>query len=394
MYTESEVLDFVQEEDVKFVRLAFFDLAGNQKNLSIMADQLPRAFREGISFDASNIEGFENPEKSDLFLHPEASTLSVLPWRPNTGKVVRMFCEIKNPDGTPYKKDSRHLLKCAVKEAKEKFGIEFEIGTQFEFYLFKLDSEGEPTKIPFDNAGYMDIAPLDHGENVRRDICFTLEQMGIIPEASHHEAGPGQNEVDFHYSSPLEAADNASTFKWIVRTKAVTNGLHASFCPKPLEEKPGSGLHINISCNQKEKMPAIIGGILNRIQEITYYLNPTEKSYKRLWEGKCPHTVCWGKQNRSAIIRVPAGCDSGKDSEKYLELLSPDPGCNIYIAITLLIHAAIEGIQNNVIPEDPAEINLFDAEIAKKSKYKTLPASLKEAKALAEKSEFVKRILV
>ena len=305
-----------------------------------------------------------------------------------------MFCNIKNPDGTPYKKDCRYLLKCAIDEAKEKCGIEFEIGTQFEFYLFKLDSEGEPTKIPFDNAGYMDIAPLDHGENVRRDICFTLEQMGIIPEASHHEAGPGQNEVDFHYASPLEAADNASTFKWIVRTKAVTNGLHASFSPKPLEGKPGSGLHINISCYQKEKMPNVIAGILNRIQEITYYLNPTENSYKRLCEEKAPHHVCWGIQNRSAIIRVPANRETVKNSGNHLELISPDPSCNTYIAITLLIHAAIEGIQNNMIPPEPVSENLFDSKTAKSAKCKTLPASLEEAKALAEKSEFVKRILV
>lgn len=388
MYTESEVLDYVNEEGVKFVRLAFFDLSGQQKNISIMADQLPRAFKEGINFDASSVKDFETPEKSDLFLHPEASTLSVLPWRPNTGKVVRMFCDIKYPDGTPYKKDCRYLLKSAVQKAKKTCGIELEFGTEFEFYLFKLDSFGEPTKIPFDRAGYMDIAPLDRGENVRREICFTLEQMGITPEASHHEEGPGQNEIDFHYASPLEAADNASTFKWIVRTQANSSGLHASFNPKPLEDLPGSGLHINISCQQKEKMPNIIAGILHRIEEITYFLNPTEDSYKRLGEGKAPHFVCWGNENRSAVIRVPAA-----KSENRLELISPDPGCNPYIAITLLIHAAIEGIQNNMQPPEPATQNLFNPEIAKAVKYNSLPVSLEEAKALAEKSDFVKGIL-
>ena len=225
MYTESEVLEFVKEEDVKFVRLAFFDVKGKQKNISIMADQLHRAFELGISFDASAIDGFEAPDKSDLFLHPDPTTLSVLPWRPNTGKVCRMFCNIKYPDGTPYEKDCRTLLKNAIKYAKEKYNLSLSFGPEVEFYLFKLNEAGESTKIPFDNAGYMDIAPEDKGENIRRDICFTLESMGIIPEASHHEEGPGQNEIDFKYSDALTAADNTATFKWIVRTRAASNGL-------------------------------------------------------------------------------------------------------------------------------------------------------------------------
>ncbi|MBO4507866.1 MAG: glutamine synthetase beta-grasp domain-containing protein, partial [Spirochaetaceae bacterium] len=187
MYTVSDVLEYVQEEDVKFVRLAFFDLRGVQKNISIMAGQLESAFQNGVSFDASAIYGFETPEKSDLFLHPDPATLSVLPWRPNTGKVVRMFCTISHPDGTPYKKDCRTLLLNAEKKARKEYGVEFSFGTEIEFYLFKLDENGEPTKVPFDNAGYMDIAPEDKGENIRREICFTLEQMGMQPESSHHE---------------------------------------------------------------------------------------------------------------------------------------------------------------------------------------------------------------
>ena len=208
MYTESEVLDFVKEEDVRFVRLAFFDITGRQKNISIMAGELERAFRDGIAIDASAIKGFENPNKSDLFLYPEPATLAVLPWRPMTGKVIRLFCDIKYPDGRPYEYDSRYILQKAVEKAKAEAGIEFMFGTEIEFYLFQLDQNGNPTKVPFDRAGYMDIAPEDKGENIRRDICFTLEQMGIIPEASHHEEGPGQNEIDFHYSDPVSAADN------------------------------------------------------------------------------------------------------------------------------------------------------------------------------------------
>ena len=295
MYTQEEVLDFVREEDVKFIRLAFFDLKGIQKNISIMAGQLENVFNNGVSFDASAIYGFETPEKSDLFLHPDPTTLAVLPWRPNTGKVVRMFCTISYPDGTPYKKDCRTLLANAVKKAKES-GVQFRFGTEIEFYLFKLDEKGEPTKIPFDNASYMDIAPEDKGENIRREICFTLEQMGIQPEASHHEEGPGQNEIDFHYSDALTTADNAATFKWIVRTRAASNGLYADFSPKPLADKAGSGFHINISCSDASKKRNVLAGILKHAEELTYYMNCTEASYDRLGSCKAPQYIAWAQK--------------------------------------------------------------------------------------------------
>ena len=195
-YTASEVIQFVNEEDVKFIRLAFCDVFGKQKNISIMPTELKRAFSEGISFDASAITGFGGHVRSDLFLRPDPSTLAILPWRPEHGKVVRMYCDIFNPDGSVFENDTRAILKKAVADAAEK-GYSFNIGSEIEFYLFKLDANGDPTAIPFDSAGYMDIAPEDKGENVRREICLTLEQMGIRPECSHHEAGPGQNEIDF-----------------------------------------------------------------------------------------------------------------------------------------------------------------------------------------------------
>lgn len=386
MYTENEVLDFVNEEDVKFVRLVFFDTTGKQKNISIMASQLEKAFKNGISFDASAITGFENPNKSDLFLHPDASTLSVLPWRPNTGKVVRMFSNIRYPDGTPYQKDYRNLLQKAVKTAKEECGINFFIGSEMEFYLFKLDENGNPTKIPFDNAGYMDIAPEDKGENIRREICFTLEQMGITPETSHHEEGPGQNEIDFHYSDPVTAADNTETFKWIVRTRAQANGLYADFSPKPIKNQAGSGMHINLSCSDDSKTQNILAGILAHIAEITYYLNPTENSYERLGECKAPNFICWGNENRSAAIRVPAT----KENQR-LEIRSADPECNPYVALTLLIYAAIDGIKNNLQPAAPVTINLFNKENGKD--LNMLPDTLDSAREIAEKSDFVKGIL-
>lgn len=386
MYTESEVLDFVREEDVKFVRLAFFDVKGKQKNISIMADQLHRAFELGISFDASAIDGFEAPDKSDLFLHPDPTTLSVLPWRPNTGKVCRMFCNIKYPDGTPYEKDCRTLLKNAIKYAKEKYNLSLSFGPEVEFYLFKLNEAGESTKIPFDNAGYMDIAPEDKGENIRRDICFTLESMGIIPEASHHEEGPGQNEIDFKYSDALTAADNTATFKWIVRTRAASNGLYADFSPKPLEGQAGSGFHINVSLSDESKMPNAIAGILKHAEELTYFLNTTEESYNRLGECKAPKYICWGNQNRSTMIRVPA-----TKKIKRLEIRSADPECNPYIAFALIIYAALDGIENNLIPPAPVEENLFAN--ASKNDIKVLPDTLDLAKKIADESEFVKKVL-
>ena len=386
MYTESEVLEFVKEEDVKFVRLAFFDVKGKQKNISIMADQLHRAFELGISFDASAIDGFEAPDKSDLFLHPDPTTLSVLPWRPNTGKVCRMFCNIKYPDGTPYEKDCRTLLKNAIKYAKEKYNLSLSFGPEVEFYLFKLNEAGESTKIPFDNAGYMDIATEDKGENIRRDICFTLESMGIIPEASHHEEGPGQNEIDFKYSDALTAADNTATFKWIVRTRAASNGLYADFSPKPLEGQAGSGFHINVSLSDESKMPNAIAGILKHAEELTYFLNTTEESYNRLGECKAPKYICWGNQNRSTMIRVPA-----TKKIKRLEIRSADPECNPYIAFALIIYAALDGIENNLVPPAPVEENLFAN--ASKNDIKVLPDTLDLAKKIADESEFVKKVL-
>lgn len=386
MYTESEVLEFVKEEDVKFVRLAFFDVKGKQKNISIMADQLHRAFELGISFDASAIDGFEAPDKSDLFLHPDPTTLSVLPWRPNTGKVCRMFCNIKYPDGTPYEKDCRTLLKNAIKYAKEKYNLSLSFGPEVEFYLFKLNEAGESTKIPFDNAGYMDIAPEDKGENIRRDICFTLESMGIIPEASHHEEGPGQNEIDFKYSDALTAADNTATFKWIVRTRAASNGLYADFSPKPLEGQAGSGFHINVSLSDESKMPNAIAGILKHAEELTYFLNTTEESYNRLGECKAPKYICWGNQNRSTMIRVPA-----TKKIKRLEIRSADPECNPYIAFALIIYAALDGIENNLVPPAPVEENLFAN--TSKNDIKVLPDTLDLAKKIADESEFVKKVL-
>ena len=245
-FTEQEVRQYVEQEDVRFIRLAFCDVFGKQKNIAILPTELDRAFRHGIAIDASAIAGFGGEVRSDLFLHPDPATLASLPWRGENGKVVRMFCGVAHPDGTTLETDSRALLRKAVERAAKR-GISFAFGTEMEFYLFKTDEDGEPTKIPFDRAGYMDIAPMDKGENVRREICLTLSQMGIQPECSHHEEGPGQNEIDFRYSDPLAAADNALTFRAVVEAIVARNGLAADFSPKPLPDQAGNGMHINIS---------------------------------------------------------------------------------------------------------------------------------------------------
>ena len=335
-YTPQEVMQYIQEEDVKFIRLAFCDCFGRPKNISIMPQELERAFRYGIALDASAIAGFGDEVHSDLFLHPDPATIMVLPWRPEHGRVVRMFCTITHPDGTLFPLDSRGILKRAIADAANA-GYTFAFGSELEFYLFQLDENGQPTKIPYDQASYMDVAPEDKCENVRREICLTLEQMGIQPESSHHEEGPGQNEIDFRYSDALSAADNAHTFCTVVKTIAARNGLAADFSPKPLPEHPGSGFHINISVQGpgENRMQHMLAGILNRMPEITLFLNPTEQSYRRLGSHKAPKFISWSNDNRSMLVRIPAA----HGEYRRAELRSPDCTANPYLAFALVIWA-------------------------------------------------------
>ena len=388
-YSKQEVMQYVQEEDVKFIRLAFCDVFGKQKNISIMPEELPRAFEYGIAIDASAIEGFGDETHSDLLLHPDADTLMPLPWRPEHGRVVRMFCTISYPDGRTFECDSRSILKQAVQDA-EKAGFQFFFGAEQEFYLFNLDDNGNPTKEPYDNAGYMDIAPEDKGENIRREVCLTLEQMGIRPESSHHEEGPGQNEIDFRYSSPLAAADNAMTFQTVVKTVARRNGLYADFSPKPLEDKPGNGFHINMSVkssNNADNMNFMIAGILAKVAEMTIFLNPLESSYQRFGNNKAPRYISWSSENRSQLVRVPAAVGEYKRAE----LRSPDPAANTYLAFALMIYASLYGIQNKLELQDPADINLYKADADTLAKFEQLPENLKSACALANNSDFIKK---
>lgn len=387
-YSREEVMQYIQEDDVKFIRLAFCDVFGTQKNISIMPDELPRAFAHGIAFDASSIKGFGDETHSDLFLKPDIETLTVLPWRPEHGKVVRMFSNIIYPSGDIYECDTRNLLKEAVKHAADA-GVFFDFGAEQEFYLFTLDQNGKPTSEPYDEAGYMDIAPEDRGENVRREICLTLEQMGIRPESSHHEQGPGQNEIDFRYSDPLTAADNAMTFQTVVKTIARRNGLHADFSPKPLKDHPGNGFHINISVKTADGfdlLPFVIAGILNKTPEMTAFLNPVPNSYLRFGHAKAPKYVSWSSENRSQLLRIPATIPDSKRAE----LRSPDPAANPYLAFALIIYAGLYGIQNKLALPDAVDYNLYTAPDDILRELKEIPDTLEKACAQARQSEFIR----
>jgi len=399
--TVNDVLDYVKENDVKFIRLAFCDILGTLKNISIMPSELERAFELGISFDASAVKGFNDVTRSDLFLSPVASTLLSLPWRPQQGKVIRFLCDIKNPDGSIYEEDGRYILKKAVKRCMD-LGYTCRIGSECEFYLFKTDQNGEPTHETHDSGGYLDISPVDKGENIRREICLYLDEMGIQPETSHHEQGPGQNEIDFKYSDALVAADNFLIFKWVVKTIASRNGLYASFMPKPIKDKSGNGLHINLSLLEKghnifamdntvnkSTAESFIAGVLRRIKEITLFLNPLANSYDRFGCFEAPLYISWSHQNRSQLIRIPAA----EGDFSRMELRSPDPSSNPYIAFALLINAGLDGIEGKSALPAPMNIDIYKSTDDELKGLDSLPQSFKEAIEHAENSVFVKNTL-
>ena len=386
-YSKEEVLQYMQEEDVKFIRLAFCDVFGRQKNISIMPQELPRAFEYGIAIDASAITGFGDESHSDLFLHPDTNTLTALPWRPEHGRVVRMFCSITDLAGEIFECDTRSLLKRAVQDA-DRAGYQFFFGAEQEFYLFRLDDNGTPTKIPHDHAAYMDIAPEDKGEDIRREVCLMLDQMGILPESSHHEEGPGQNEIDFRYSDPLTAADNSMTFQTVVKTIAGLNGIFADFSPKPLENKAGNGFHINMSVKSSDgadHMDPMIAGILDKISDMTVFLNPTANSYKRFGSNKAPRYISWSSENRSQLIRIPAAVGEYRRAE----LRSADPTANPYIAYALLIYAGMYGLEHELQLPPASDFNVYTAPAEVLEGLKKLPGSLYEAAALAGASAFI-----
>ena len=384
-----EISNFIEENNVKFIRLAFCDLLGNLKNISISSDELDRAFTSGISFDASSVNGFLNVEQSDLLLFPDPSTLQVLPWRPSSGKVVMMYCDIKYPDNTPFENDSRKLIKAFEKKSKA-LGYSFRIGSECEFYLFKLDDSGNPTFKPLDNGGYLDVAPNDKGENIRRDICLTLQEMNFHTERSHHESGPGQMEIDFTYGNILNSADNLITFKSVVKSTATLNGLYASFLPKPLENKSGNGMHVNMSVksenddNNEKIRDYMVGGILKYLKDMTIFNSPIFNSYKRLGQFEAPIQMGWGFGNRSTTVRIP----KAKGIYSRLEVRTPDTAANPYIVFTLLCEAALKGITEKIEPPKEINSNAFDEIVGE-----TLPLSMKESLEVANNSNFLKEVL-
>lgn len=400
-HTASEVLEFVRENDVKFIRLGFCDLFGRHKNISILPEELPAAFENGVSFDASAIRGFRDVTRSDLLLFPDPSTLRLLPWRPGPGRVIRFYCDIRNPDGTPFSHDSRLVLRRVVDRA-ERLGYRCSVGAECEFYLFKTDEEGEPTLDTLDRGGYLDISPLDKGENVRREICLCLEEMGIRPESSHHEQGPGQNEINVRFSDPLSCADDLLTFQSVVKAIAARNGLFASFMPKPLPREAGSGLHINLSLGRwgtnlfrpagetaDKAVEQFMAGILARAPEITLFLNPIANSYQRLGRCEAPGYVSWSRENRSQLVRLPAAAGE----RVRMELRSPDPAINPYLAFALILAAGLEGIERGVSLPPAVDADLYTADSAVVRELVRLPSDLEGAITLAEGSSMVRNVL-
>lgn len=405
-YTKDDIMRLVEEEDVEFIRLQFTDMFGTLKNVAVTATQLEKALNNKFMFDGSSVEGFVRVEASDLYLCPDLDTFEIFPWRPQDGKVARFLCDIRRQDGAPFEGDSRYILKKVIEEAED-MGYTFNVGPECEFFLYHTDDDGLPTTISHEHAGYFDIGPVDLGENARRDMVLTLEDMGFEIEASYHEEAPAQHEIDFRYDEALHTADNVMTFKLAVKTIARRHGLHATFMPKPKYGVSGSGMHINMSLSKNgvnifddpadekglsKEAYWFIGGIMKHIKGMSAVTNPLVNSYKRLVPGfEAPVYIAWSEKNRSPLIRVPAG----RGEETRIELRSPDPAANPYIALALCLAAGLDGIRNKIEPPASVEQNLFDMTDVQKEEagIETLPGSLLEAIHEMEKDEFVTQVL-
>lgn len=406
-YTKEDIMRLVEDEDVEFIRLQFTDLYGNLKNIAITASQLDRALNNKCMFDGSAIDGFAKIEESDMYLYPDLSTLEFFPWRPQQGKVARMICDVYLPNGEPFEGDPRYVLKRAIKEAAD-LGYTFEVGPECEFFLFNTDENTMPTTVTHEQAGYFDIGPLDFGENARRDIVMTLEDMGFTIEASHHEIAPAQHEIDFRYDEALQTADNIMTFKLAVRTIAKRHGLHATFMPKPKYGVNGSGMHINMSLHKDGKnifedpndelglskeAYYFIGGIMKHIKGMAAITNPLVNSYKRLVPGyEAPVYIAWSATNRSPLIRIPSvACGEGT----RIELRSPDSAANPYLTLAVCLRAGLDGIVNKIEPPQMVNGNIFamtDEERAVMH-IEQLPGTLIEAVEEMEKDSFICDVL-
>lgn len=402
-YTKEDIYRLVEEENVKYIRLQFTDLLGTIKNVEIPVSQLEKALDNKMMFDGSSIEGFVRIEESDMYLYPDINTFVVFPWITEGGKVARFICDVFTPDGQPFMGDPRQVLKASLKKAGELGYDQFNIGPEPEFFLFKLDEKGLPTTELNDQGGYFDFAPLDLGENCRRDIVLTLEQMGFHMEASHHEVAPGQHEIDFKYADAVEAADQIQTFKLVVKTIARKHGLHATFMPKPLFGINGSGMHCNLSLfaggknvfedpstelGLSETAMHFLAGIIKHARGFAAITNPTVNSYKRLVPGyEAPCYVAWSAKNRSPLVRIPAS----RGLSTRIEVRNPDPAANPYLALAVLLAAGLDGVENKLPAPAAVDRNIYVMNEVEREEagIASLPATLKEALQELLKDEVV-----
>lgn len=405
-YTKQDIIRIAEEEDVEFIRLQFTDMFGTLKNVAVTKSQLEKALNNQCMFDASSIEGFLRIEETDMYLYPDLDTFEIFPWRPQQGKVARLICDIYCPDRTPFEEDSRYILKKAIKEAAQ-MGYQFHVGPECEFFLFHTDENGGPTTISHERAGFFDLGPVDLGENARRDMVLTLEDMGFEIESSHHEAAPAQHRIDFRYDEALATADNIMTFKLAVKTIAKRFGLFASFMPKPKFGVNGSGMHLNISVlkdgrnifEQAEDKLGLskeayyfIGGLMKHMRGMAAITNPLVNSYKRLVPGfEAPLHITWSASHRRPLIRIPQA--RGEDTR--VELRGPDPAANPYLALAACIFAGLDGIRGQILPPEPVSTSVMDMSRAQRQalKIEQLPATLGEAVEALKEDGYLCRAL-
>ena len=403
-YTKESILQICEEEDVEFIRMQFTNSQGIMKNIAITSSQLEKALNNEILFDSSSVDGFYQPEAAEMYLYPDLDTFTIFPWRPQQGKVARLICDVMKQDGSPYEGDPRGALKRAIAHAKE-LGYTFRVGPELEFFLFHTDENALPTTVTHEKAGYFDIAPLDFGENARRDIVLTLEDMGFEIKSSHHEHAPAQHEIDFTEEEALVTADQIMTFKMAVKSVAQRHGLHATFMPKPLNKEAGSGMHLkmalfkdgkniftdsNDECRLSKEAYQFISGLLAKIKEITVFANPLVNSYKRLVGGEdAPLNISWSNKRRCPLLRVPFTTEDGS----VLELRSPDPSANPYLLLALVLEAGLYGIEHNLAPVEPVNGDLTDLVKGGAYEIDKLPQNLGDALYFAKKSDFDKAVL-
>ncbi|PKN00648.1 MAG: glutamine synthetase [Elusimicrobia bacterium HGW-Elusimicrobia-2] len=404
--TAEDVLKIVKEKNVRFIKIWFVDVLGAVKSFTITANELPKAFADGMGFDGSSIEGFARIYESDLIAKPDPSTFEILPWRPKEDAVARMFCDLYSPDDKPYAGDTRYILKRNLAEMNAMGYDLFNVGPELEYFYFKSDSKPEIT----DKGGYFDYLPLDTAHDLRRETIMALEDMGVVVEYSHHEVAPSQHEIDLRYAEALGMADNVITYKVAVKSVAWNNGLYASFMPKPIFGENGSGMHVHQSLFLKGKNTFFdksnefnlsadarhyIAGIMKYAREICLVTNQWTNSYKRLVPGyEAPVYIVWGRRNRSALVRVPM-YKPGQENATRIEIRFPDPACNPYLAFSVMLAAGLDGIKNKLEMPDPVELDVFHLTDAERTKMgiKTLPGSLIEAIEVTEKSELVRKTL-